>query len=156
MEPSTPINQEQKRQLVLNEPENYFMPEIHFNALKSRTKDCFLYDLTEKVEPKSKKATPLFPGKKLDIHNEDDLIGEFFSVVVTKTFNIKLHRHSDLVWVWQEGFLLHQQAIAELANELGYPDKQAMAKACVPSDKEEEFKGQLVHFVRKRIKKTNS
>jgi hypothetical protein len=119
------------------QPIEFLISNHHYNAHILRKENCLLFAQPNVV---------LKAGAAIVMSNEGLVKSKNLKVREIK--RVKIHLHTDLVWVWINERNLHQDEVIAFAKKLGYSSKVNLAQAYVDSNDaiNFEWKGRLLFF----------
>lgn len=119
------------------QPIEFLISNHYYNAHILRTENCLLFAQPNVV---------LKAGSTIVMSHEGLVKSKNLKVREIK--RVKIHLHTDLVWVWINERNLHQDEVLAFAKKLGYSSKVNLAQAYVDSNDaiNFEWKGRLLFF----------
>jgi hypothetical protein len=118
-------------------PIEFPISKLHFQAHIQRTENCLLF---------ADSSIILKSGQRIEMINK--ALSRNKLLVVKELKKVKIHLHTDLVWVWINERNLHQNEVLSFAKMMGYGSKVELAQAYITNENKVPYEwiGQLIHF----------
>jgi hypothetical protein len=118
-------------------PIEFPISKLHFQAHIQRTENCLLF---------ANSSIILKSGQRIEMINK--ALSRNKLLVVKELKKVKIHLHTDLVWVWINERNLHQNEVLSFAKMMGYGSKVELAQAYITNENKVPYEwiGQLIHF----------